>query len=110
MTTTTPPDNLRICINELCEIVAELPAGDNSARLNSVIAMLQAETDAAKAAPTQATKSIYDLELGEFAHIGPYEMTRVPGGWLTITVRGTCFVPFNNEFQPRSSIDENLPF
>lgn len=46
MTTNTPtPDNLRICINELYEIVAELPAGDNAARLNSVIAMLQAKTD-----------------------------------------------------------------
>lgn len=56
---------------------------------------------------TPLPKSIHDLKLGEFAHIGPYEMTRVPGGWLTTTVRGTCFVPYSEEFK---EFDPNAPF
>lgn len=59
---------------------------------------------------TTPQKGVYDLKLGEVAFIGPYEFTRVPGGWLTITVRGMAFVPFNNDLQPQGALHEAIPF
>lgn len=45
------------------------------------------------------SKSIYEIKLGEIAYVGPMEFFRVPGGWICVTVRGLCFVPYNNEYQ-----------
>jgi hypothetical protein len=44
-------------------------------------------------------KSLYELEIGESTFVGPIEHFRTTGGWLAFTVRGICFVPWNNEFQ-----------
>lgn len=44
-------------------------------------------------------KVIYELDLFEEVNYAGYYITRVPGGWIFSTNRGsTCFVPFNNEF------------
>lgn len=55
-------------------------------------------------------KGIYELALGEVSFVGGFEFTRVPGGWLTITVRGMAFIPFHNEFMPQGEVNEHLPF
>ena len=47
-------------------------------------------------------KDIYTIKLGESAHVGPIELFRVPGGWLALTIRGVCFVPFHGEFMQPS--------
>lgn len=62
-------------------------------------------TDKSKITPP----GVYDLKLGEVAFIGPYEFTRVPGGWLVITIRGLVFVPFDNDLMPRGVADD-IPF
>lgn len=126
MTTNTPtPDNLRICINELCELVAELPAGDNSARLNSVIAMLQAETDATLQAAEElivekkTTKlaieenwTMQDYPLSEKTNVDDLSCaikefeTNLPGCWWSI---GHCLLTRDASCGPdRQGLDANL--
>lgn len=46
---------------------------------------------------------LYEMKLGETTDFGPFEVMRVPGGWLFIRyhlqMTSQVFVPFNNEFQ-----------
>ena len=43
---------------------------------------------------------MYDMKLGDDTIVGPYRVTRVPGGWIFMAQ--TCvFVEFHNEFQPK---------
>ena len=45
-------------------------------------------------------KNIYDLKLFEKIALSNNEVvTRVPGGWVYGDMQGTCFIPFDNEFQ-----------
>lgn len=47
-------------------------------------------------------KELYGLRLGEFATPNDNTMLlRVPGGWVYSGTMGTCFVPYDNEFQPK---------
>lgn len=56
---------------------------------------------------TKPAQQWYGLELGEF--FAPDSNTiirRVPGGWVHANVEGGCFIPFDNEFQPRGVADD----
>lgn len=55
------------------------------------------------------TDSLYNMKEGSVLNTGLYEILRVPGGWIYSRFEETgtggysissCFVPFNNEFQP----------
>ena len=55
----------------------------------------------------QRASALYSLKLGDMKFVGPYEVRRVPGGWLWehwqegFSGGGLiAFVPFNDEFDP----------
>ena len=54
--------------------------------------------------------NIYNLKLGDEDTLGPYRVTRVPGGWI-FWAASCVFVPFSNEFRTlptRPDDDENF--
>ena len=51
-------------------------------------------------------KELYNLKCGERYAPNRHSMwIRVPGGWIYGDMQGTCFVPFDNEFQQRVDFD-----
>lgn len=56
------------------------------------------------------TEQLYEMKCNDDLEVGGYTVRRVPGGWIYLTIRGQSFVPFNNEFMPKVTNDENLPF
>ena len=45
--------------------------------------------------------ALYDIKLGErYAPNQNTMYTRVPGGWVYGDLHGTCFIPWDNEYQP----------
>jgi DNA-directed RNA polymerase subunit RPC12/RpoP len=53
---------------------------------------------------------IYGLKLLEkWAPNNNEVVTRVPGGWVFSDMQGSCFVPFNNEFQASGTTRTPVP-
>lgn len=53
----------------------------------------------------------YSMKLGQgFAPDNNTFISRVPGGWIFMHLRGVCFVPFNNEFMKPQEIGDAIPF
>lgn len=54
---------------------------------------------------------IYAMKLHESRPIGTkLSILRVAGGWVYGTMQGCCFVPFDNEFQPRKAAADPCPY
>jgi hypothetical protein len=55
---------------------------------------------------TTQAEEWYSLKLGEyFAPDNNTIIRRVPGGWVHTNLHGNCFIPWDNEFQPRRDGD-----